>query len=201
MQYIKHELGICDYRRIRRTMRLFSLMRNNLTIDEIWALEHYPIITTGYKSNNKDILKYTSIPYVKTERGGMVTYHAPGQIVVYLLINIKRSKLRIKKVILIIEKLLEMLLKKCDAMPEKSLYGRGIFIKRKKVASIGMKVFKGCTYHGFSLNIDVFLIPFKYINICGHKKLLATNLSNTAMRNKIILIPTLLLKKIYMLFR
>jgi lipoyl(octanoyl) transferase len=179
-------LGRTDYARTWRAMQAFTDARTPETTDEIWLTEHAPVYTLGLAGRSEHILRTTTIPVLKVDRGGQVTYHGPGQLVVYLLIDLRRLRLGVRQLVEAIE---SAVIKLLDSYGIEA-YGRrdapGVYVKRDggeaKVAALGLKVRNGCTYHGFALNLDMDLAPFDDIDPCGYRGLAVTQLRDLGVR-------------------
>jgi lipoyl(octanoyl) transferase len=175
-------LGPTDYSRTWRAMQAFTDARDADTPDEIWLTEHGPIYTLGLAGRPEHILRTSDVPVVKVDRGGQVTYHGPGQLLVYLLIDLRRLRLGVRQLVMAIE---NAVIKLLDSYGIEA-YGRrdapGVYVKRDgreaKIAALGLKVRNGCTYHGFALNLDMDLSPFDDIDPCGYRGLAVTQLSD-----------------------
>ena len=173
-------LGRTDYIRTWRAMQAFTDARTPDTEDEIWLTEHAPVYTLGLAGRPEHMLRANTIPVLKVDRGGQVTYHGPGQLVVYLLIDLKRLRLGVRALVEAIESAVIKLLDSYGI----DAYGRrdapGVYVKRDgreaKVAALGLKVRNGCTYHGLALNLDMDLAPFDDIDPCGYRGLAVTQL-------------------------
>jgi len=171
-------LGLQAYEPIWQAMQSFTEQRSSDTPDEIWLLEHEPVFTLGRNARKEDILTATDIPIIEIDRGGQVTYHGPGQLIIYLMIDIKRRSLGVRKLVTLIEKSI------IDTLQEYQLSGSakkaapGVYIGNAKIAALGLRIRKGCSFHGLSLNIDMNLAPFKQINPCGYKNLEVIQLSD-----------------------
>jgi lipoyl(octanoyl) transferase len=173
-------LGRTDYTRTWRAMQAFTDARAPDTPDEAWLTEHAPVYTLGLAGRPEHILRANAIPILKVDRGGQITYHGPGQLVVYLLIDLKRLRLGVGALVEAIE---SAVIKLLDSYGIEA-YGRrdapGVYVKRggveAKVAALGLKVRNGCTYHGFALNLDMDLAPFDDIDPCGYRGLAVTQL-------------------------
>ncbi len=172
MGYLIKPLGMVDYQNSWNEMKDFTDTRNTETPDEFWVLEHKPVFTLGLAGKPEHILfKDHDIPIVQVDRGGQVTYHGPGQIVIYTLIDIKRCGLSIRE---LVERLENGIINFLDGHGIKANGDRcspGVYIEGKKIASIGLKVRKNCTYHGISFNANMDTTPFNYINVCGYSGL------------------------------
>ena len=169
--------GRSDYFPIWQRMKQFTHQRNAETPDEIWCLEHHAVFTQGQAGKPEHILRPGNIPIVQSDRGGQVTYHGPGQLVMYFLTDLHRKNLTTQDFIKIIEKSVIQMLESHGiiGIPGKIL--PGIYVENAKICSLGFRVRKGRTYHGLSLNVAMDLDPFSYINPCGHANLASTQTS------------------------
>lgn len=171
-------LGLQDYQAIWQSMQHFTESRTEETPDEIWIVEHYPVYTLGLNGKREHLLNPGSIPVVHCDRGGQVTYHGPGQLVTYPLLNMKRSKLGVRQLVTLLEQAMITTL----ALYRISAYSRadapGVYVDGKKIGSIGIRIRKNCSYHGLSLNNQLDLSPFKGINPCGYSNLEVTRLAD-----------------------
>ena len=172
------DLGIQDYNTVWNDMKCFTKERLSDTLDEIWLLEHYPVYTQGQGGKEEHILNPNTIPIVKTDRGGQVTYHGPGQLVVYFLVNIQKRNIGIRSFVCQLEQALITLLKQFGIEGLTRCGAPGVYVDEKKIASIGLRVKNGCTYHGIALNISMDLRPFHGINPCGYAQLEMTQMAN-----------------------
>lgn len=165
---IIRDLGVVDYTETWQRMQQFTDNRDGSTVDEIWLLEHPPVFTQGQAGKEEHLLFPGDIPVVKVDRGGQVTYHGPGQLVAYVLLDIKRRKIGVRELVTLIEQVIVGAL----AAHEVNAYARpdapGVYIDEAKVASLGLRVRKGCTFHGLALNVAMDLSPFSRINPCGY---------------------------------
>ena len=165
------KLGRRDYLSVWQEMQDFTTSRDADTDDEIWIVEHDPVYTLGRNGKKEHILHNSEIPIIKVDRGGQVTYHGPGQLVVYLLLDLHRRKLGIRQLVTLIENCLIALLAQYNVKASSDKKAPGVYVDKKKIAALGLRVSKGCTTHGLSLNIDMDLSPFQNINPCGYKGL------------------------------
>ncbi len=170
--------GLQDYLKTWEEMKSFTENRNSNTLDELWTLEHNSVFTQGLSGKSKHLLKETQIPIVQSDRGGQITYHAPGQLIIYCLIDIKRLGLGIKKMVSMIEQSLIELLSSYDITAHTLKGAPGVYVNDSKIAALGLKLKHGRTYHGLSLNIDMDLSPYTLINPCGYSNLKVTQMSN-----------------------
>lgn len=152
-------------------MQSFTDSRNEQTPDEIWLVEHPPVFTQGQAGKAEHILNPHQIPVVQVDRGGQVTYHGPGQQMLYVLLDIKRSKLGVRHLVTALENCVVELLKQSDINAYPKADAPGVYVNDAKVASIGLRIRKGCSFHGLALNVNMDLTPFSYINPCGYANL------------------------------
>ena len=165
---IVRELGLQDYTTVWQAMQQFTDQRNSETADEIWLLEHHSVFTQGQAGKDEHLLFPGDIPVVKVDRGGQVTYHGPGQLVVYVLLDLKRRNLGVRALVTLIEQVLVELLGKYNVTAYAKANAPGVYVDEAKIASLGLRVRKGCTFHGLALNVSMDLSPFARINPCGY---------------------------------
>lgn len=165
------KLGLSDYTETWQAMKEFTKSRTPEMIDEVWILEHKPVFTLGTNGKSEHILDAGDTPIVKIDRGGQVTYHGPGQLVIYLLLNLHRRKLGVRKLVSIIEDSIIKLLANYNVLASSNPKAPGVYIEGKKIAALGLRVSRGFTTHGLSLNVDMDLSPFTRINPCGYENL------------------------------
>jgi lipoyl(octanoyl) transferase len=171
------DLGLKPYLSTWEKMKAFTLTRDEQTADELWLLEHPPVYTQGQAGKSEHILNPNLIPVVQTDRGGQVTYHGPGQLVAYVLMDIRRKHLGIRSLVSQLEQLLINLLSQLNIRAAIRCGAPGVYVDEQKIASIGLRVKNGCTYHGIALNVAMNLSPFCGINPCGFEKLQMTQIS------------------------
>jgi len=157
-------------------MRAFTDARDPTTANELWVVEHPSVYTLGRAGKREHILNTTGIPVVESDRGGQVTYHGPGQIIVYTLIDLRRAKLGIRDLVIRLENAVIDTLSQFGVTAHGRRDAPGVYVGDAKVAALGLRVRRGCCYHGLSLNIDVDLAPFKGINPCGFAGMEVTSL-------------------------
>jgi lipoyl(octanoyl) transferase len=167
-------LGLRDYDDTWQSMK--SHIREEDFKNEIWFIEHPPVFTLGTAADQKHILNPKDIPVVQSDRGGEVTYHGPGQLVIYFMIDVKKSKLGPKTLVKSLQEFTKSLLKECSIESQFIDGAPGVYVNEKKIASIGLRISKGKTYHGISINVDMDLAPFSYINPCGYEGLEITQI-------------------------
>ena len=175
-QLIFKSLGSANYLDTLQGMK--SHLASDLFQNEIWMLEHPPIFTLGTAADKQHVLNANNIPVVQSDRGGEVTYHGPGQLVIYFMIDIKKTKLGPKSLVSTLQEFTQSLLKEY-AIDSTFIEGApGVYVGGKKIASIGLRISKGKTYHGISINVDMDLTPFSYINPCGYEGLEVTQIKD-----------------------
>ncbi len=171
------ELGRTDYETVFAAMREFTDARTAATEDEVWLTEHERVFTQGQAGKAEHLLMPGDIPVVQSDRGGQVTYHGPGQLVAYLLFDLRRMGLNVRGLVTGIERAVVDLLSHygIDGAPRAD--APGVYVEGSKIASLGLRVRRGCSYHGLSLNVDMDLEPFSRINPCGLQGMAVTQLS------------------------
>jgi lipoyl(octanoyl) transferase len=173
-----HHLGIQDYENVWMRMKEFTSTRDNHTSDELWLLEHFPVYTQGQAGKPEHILNNSAIKIVQSDRGGQVTYHGPGQLVAYVLLDIRRRNMGIRTLVSHLEQILISVLAQSKIVANTRCGAPGVYVGEKKIGSIGLRVKNGCTYHGIALNVDMDLNPFLGINPCGFAKMEMTQISH-----------------------
>jgi lipoyl(octanoyl) transferase len=175
---IIRELGLQPYETIWRDMQQFTQKRTDETPDEIWILEHLPVYTLGLNGKSEHLLNPNDIPIIQCDRGGQVTYHGPGQLVTYTLLDIKRLKLGIRQLVTLLEQAMITTLAQFDITAIAKPEAPGVYVNDKKIGSIGIRIKNNASYHGISLNNNMDLSPFNHINTCGFKDLQVTQLAD-----------------------
>ena len=170
------DLGLCDYAETCRAMRAFTEDRHARTPDQLWLLEHPPVYTLGLAASRAHLLNTAAIPVLQTDRGGQVTYHGPGQLIAYLLIDLKRRPYAVKKMVALMEQAVLDYLQSFAILARRQPGAPGVYVAGEKIAALGVRVRKGATYHGLSLNVAMDLNPFSGINPCGYAGLGCTQL-------------------------
>ena len=180
IQVLVKDLGVTDYAGVFQAMQEFTEHRDQHTTDEIWLTEHNPVFTQGQAGKAEHVLAPGDIPVVQTDRGGQVTYHGPGQITAYLLFDIRRRKLGVRDLVTGIEESMVDTLAayQIDAKPRPD--APGVYVAGDKIGSLGLRVRRGCSYHGLSLNVDMNLEPFSRINPCGLTGVAVTHMAALA---------------------
>ena len=172
------DYGLVDYYPICNAMRQFTVKRDQNTEDEIWLLEHPQIFTIGLHGKDEHVLNTHDIPQIHTDRGGQVTFHGPGQLIAYTLIDIKRYKIGVRDMVSRLEDTVIDILKELNIAAQSHIDAPGVYVEGHKIATLGFHIKHGCCYHGISLNIDMDLTPFSYINPCGYPGLMVTDLKS-----------------------
>jgi lipoyl(octanoyl) transferase len=176
------QLGRADYKKTWHAMQQFTDQRDQQTPDELWLLEHPPVFTQGQAGKAEHLLATGDIPVIPVDRGGQVTYHGPGQLVGYLLIDLKRRKMGVRELVTAIEQAIVALLASYGISASPRSDAPGVYLNTPgqpgaKIAQLGLRVRRGCSFHGLSLNIDMDMEPFQRINPCGHIGLEVTNMA------------------------
>lgn len=171
------QLGLRDFEPVWRDMQTFTDRRGAETADEIWLLEHPPVFTLGLNGKREHLLAPGDIPVVPCDRGGQVTYHGPGQLVAYLLLDLRRRNAGVKTLVHTLEQAVIDTLAELGVHGERRSGAPGVYVQDAKIAALGLRVRRGCCYHGLSLNRDMDLEPFTRIHPCGYKNLRVTQLS------------------------
>jgi lipoyl(octanoyl) transferase len=169
-------LGLVEYEPTWRAMQDFTASRGADTADEIWLLEHPPVFTLGQAGRREHLLADIGIPIVAIDRGGQVTYHGPGQVIVYLLIDLKRRGYGVRELVRRMEQAVIDLLGEHGIAAERLDGAPGVYVAGAKIAALGLRVKGGCTYHGLALNVDLDLAPFAAINPCGYAGMAVTRM-------------------------
>ena len=164
---VRH-LGLQPYEPVSQAMHDFTDSRDDSTPDEIWLVEHLPVFTQGQAGKAEHLLMTGDIPVIQSDRGGQVTYHGPGQQVMYVLLNLKRRKLGVRELVTLLEQTVVNTLAEygIDAHPRAD--APGVYVGEMKICSLGLRIRKGCSFHGLALNINMDLAPFQRINPCGY---------------------------------
>ncbi len=177
--FIVRTLGRRDYKSTWQAMQLFTQQRSDDTPNEIWLTEHPAIFTLGRAGLPEHLLKASDIPLLQTDRGGQITYHGPGQLIAYTLIDLRRAGFGVRSLVNRLEQAVITFLQKTYAIKaEKRLDAPGVYIEQQKIAALGLRIQQGRCYHGLSLNVAMDLAPFSQINPCGYPDLQVTQLTH-----------------------
>ena len=169
-------LGRVEYGHTWQAMKQFTAARTAATRDEIWLLQHPPVYTQGLAGKPEHLLSANNIPVIKVDRGGQITYHGPGQIIAYLLLDLRRWKLNVRELVRLMEQAVIDLLAQHGVAAKGREDAPGVYVNDAKIASLGLKIKNGCCYHGIALNADMDLSPFSFINPCGYAGLRVTQM-------------------------
>ncbi|MCG9033058.1 lipoyl(octanoyl) transferase LipB [Laribacter hongkongensis] len=175
--HIRH-LGLVDYEPTWHAMQAFTETRTGETPDELWIVEHPPVYTLGLAGKPEHLLQQTAIPLVKTDRGGQITYHGPGQLVVYLLMDLRRRDYGVRDMVRRIEQAIIDTLADYGIEARGDVNAPGVYVGARKIASLGLRIKNHATYHGLSLNVSMDLAPFGWINPCGYAGLEVTRMAD-----------------------
>jgi lipoyl(octanoyl) transferase len=175
---IVRSLGRVEYEPTWRAMQAFTAQRSSDTPDEIWLLEHPPVYTQGQAGRPEHLIAATDIPVVPIDRGGQITYHGPGQVVAYVLVDLRRRGYGIRELVTRMEQAVIDLLAAHGVSASRLAGAPGVYVSGAKIAALGLRVKHGCTYHGLALNVDMDLSPFAAINPCGYAGMRVTQCSD-----------------------
>jgi lipoyl(octanoyl) transferase len=175
---LTRELGLVEYAPTLEAMRAYTDSRDRDSHDELWLLQHPRVFTQGQAGRAEHLLAPGDIPVIQVDRGGQVTYHGPGQVVIYLLLDLKRRGLGVRALVDLIEQSVVRLLAEYDIESQPRPDAPGVYVSGEKIASLGLRVRRGCSYHGLALNVDMDLEPFQRINPCGHQGLRVTSMAS-----------------------
>ncbi|EGV35205.1 MULTISPECIES: lipoyl(octanoyl) transferase LipB [Neisseria] len=162
------QLGLADYQPVFEAMKAFNAERTDTTEDELWVVEHPPVFTQGLAGKPEHLLLHSDIPVVQIDRGGQITYHGPGQLVVYTLIDFKRRKTSVRNIVTALENSIIDTLNEYGIRAAADPQRPGVYVDGRKIASLGLRIKNGSVYHGLALNINMDLTPFQQINPCGY---------------------------------
>ncbi|MDD5579318.1 MAG: lipoyl(octanoyl) transferase LipB [Methylobacter sp.] len=178
MPIIIRNLGTQNYEVTWQDMQRFTEDRDAETPDEIWIVEHFPVYTLGLNGRREHLLDSGAIPVISSDRGGQITYHGPGQLIIYTLLDIKRLKLGVRQLVTMLEQAMISALAGFGISAVSRADAPGVYVNDKKIGSIGIRIRKNCSYHGLSLNNNMNLSPFDHINTCGYRGLEVTGLAD-----------------------
>jgi lipoyl(octanoyl) transferase len=178
---IRH-MGLTAYEPVWRAMQRFTDERQSSTPDEIWFVEHPAVFTLGLNASREHLLRPGDIPVVQIDRGGQVTYHGPGQLLVYPLIDLRRRRLNVRELVMALENAVIAYMAELGVAASGSRAAPGVYVDGAKLASIGLRIRRGASYHGMALNVSLDLKPFERINVCGYRGLAVTRLADHVAR-------------------
>ncbi len=180
---IIRDLGVEDYSKTWQAMTAFTNTRDADTLDELWLVQHSPVFTLGQAGKKEHIILPKDIPVVQCDRGGQVTYHGPGQLIAYPLLDLKRAKIGVRELVEKIEEVLIQTLSEYQIRAERQDGAPGVYVNDEKIAALGLRVRKGCSFHGMSMNVAMDLEPFTRINPCGYPGLGVVQMIDKAPEN------------------
>lgn len=189
-------LGLADYEATWRAMKQFTELRTPDTRDEIWLLQHPPTYTQGQAGKPEHLLNARQIPVVQIDRGGQITYHGPGQIVAYLLLDLRRWKINVRQLVRLMEQAVINILASYNIAASGRIDAPGVYVNDAKIAALGLKIKRSCCYHGLALNIDMDLTPYDFINPCGYAGLRVTQIRNFGVSTPLAQIEQLLARQL-----
>lgn len=175
-ELVLRELGLVDYPPTLAAMRQLTDARTADSPDELWLLQHPPVFTQGQAGKAEHVLAPGVIPVIQADRGGQVTYHGPGQWVLYLMVDLRRRQLGVRDLVTLIERSVVQLLQEYAICAAAQAQAPGVYVAGEKIASLGLRIRRGCSYHGLALNVDMDLEPFGRINPCGYEGLRVTSM-------------------------
>jgi lipoyl(octanoyl) transferase len=197
---ITRHLGRVEYLPTWQAMQDFTAARGPETPDELWLLEHPPVYTLGLAGKPEHLLRATDIPVVKIDRGGQITYHGPGQIVVYLLLDLKRRNIGVKELVRRMEQTVITLLAGYGVRAERRDKAPGVYAGDAKIAALGLRIKNGCCYHGLCLNVDMDLSPYAAINPCGYHGLAVTQCRDVGVTDNLEVVGEKLIEELKKIF-
>ncbi|WP_415878944.1 lipoyl(octanoyl) transferase LipB [Methylomonas sp. TEB] len=179
---VLRDLGTQDYLGVWQAMQKFTTERDDNTADQIWIVEHPPVYTLGLNGKREHFLKANNIEIVESDRGGQVTYHGPGQLVIYLLADLRRLNKGPRQMVTVLENAVINSLRQYGIAAQAEPKAPGVYVNQQKIASLGLRIKRGCCYHGLSINNDMDLTPFADINPCGYAGLQVTQLADLGVK-------------------
>ncbi len=187
---IVRDLGRQDYETVWHAMQAFTQQRGVDSPDELWLVEHPEVFTLGLNGKREHVLQPGEIPVIDVDRGGQVTYHGPGQLLLYPLLNLQRHQLGVRQLVSLLEQLIIDLLASYQISAHSRADAPGVYVGEAKIAALGLRIKRGCSYHGLALNINMDLEPFSRINPCGYKNMPVTQCSDLGIQADIKIIAT-----------
>jgi lipoyl(octanoyl) transferase len=182
IELVSRDWGRADYSTVWQAMRRFTDQRETGTADEVWRVEHPPVFTLGQAGRPEHVLDAGDIPLIETDRGGQVTYHGPGQVILYPLLDLRRRRLGIRGLVTRLEQTVIAWLATYGIHATARTDAPGVYVGDAKIAALGLRVRRGCSYHGVAVNIDMDLTPYQRINPCGHAGMPVTDLAGLGVR-------------------
>ena len=195
---VRYNRTTVDYRHAWQAMKEFTAARGDDTPDEIWLLQHPPVYTQGLAGKPEHLLHKNGIPVVRTDRGGQITYHGPGQVIGYLMLDMRRLGLGVRELVSRMEGAVIDLLSEYRITSQNRREAPGVYVDGAKIASLGLKIKKGCCYHGLALNVHMDLRPFSAINPCGYAGLRVTQLKDLGVTDGLEILSSKLARRLRM---
>lgn len=194
--FLVRELGRVDFQPTWQAMQDFNAARGGDTPDEVWLLEHPPLYTLGLAGRPEHLLRDAGLPLLKTDRGGQITYHGPGQLIAYLLLDLGRRGLRVRELVRRLERASIGLLAEYGISAQQRPGAPGVYVDGAKIAALGLRVRRGCSSHGLALNVDMDLSPYAHINPCGYPGMAVTQLRELLPGTDLSDVPSKLLAQL-----
>ncbi|WP_145513535.1 lipoyl(octanoyl) transferase LipB [Yersinia massiliensis] len=192
---ILRQLGLQPYAPVSQAMHNFTEYRTDATADEIWLVEHQRVFTQGQAGKAEHVLMPGDIPVIQSDRGGQVTYHGPGQQVMYIMIDLKRAKMGVRQLVTAIENTVIQTLAKVGIKSQARPDAPGVYVGQQKICSLGLRIRRGCSFHGLALNIAMDLEPFQRINPCGYAGMQMTQVSELKIGTSVTDIQPILVQE------
>ncbi|MFV0576134.1 MAG: lipoyl(octanoyl) transferase LipB [Vibrio sp.] len=193
---IVRQLGRQDYLPVFDAMHTFTDERDENTLDEVWLVEHNPVFTQGQAGKVEHLLNTGNIPVIQSDRGGQVTYHGPGQIVAYFMINLRRKNIGVRELVTHIETIVVNTLKEFGIKSAPRPDAPGVYVGQSKICSLGLRIRKGCSFHGLALNVNMDLSPFLRINPCGYAGMEMIQVKDVGGSDSLETVESILIEKI-----
>ena len=190
------DLGRQDYQTVWQAMQSFTDTRTADYADEIWLVEHNPVFTQGQAGKPEHLINSHQIPVVQSDRGGQITYHGPGQQIAYILLNLRRNQLSVRELVSHLENAVIQTLAQLGIEAYAKPDAPGVYINQKKICSLGLRIRRGCSFHGLALNVDMDLTPFQFINPCGYAGMEMTQVCDFTPKTTMTNVQTILINQL-----
>ncbi len=190
------DLGRQDYQTVWQAMQSFTDTRTADCADEIWLVEHNPVFTQGQAGKPEHLINSHQIPVVQSDRGGQITYHGPGQQIAYILLNLRRNQLSVRELVSHLENAVIQTLAQLGIEAYAKPDAPGVYINQKKICSLGLRIRRGCSFHGLALNVDMDLTPFQFINPCGYAGMEMTQVCDFTPKTTMTDVQTILINQL-----
>jgi len=195
-EVVVRRLGQVDFQETWQAMQDFNCTRTEETTDEIWLLEHPPTFTLGLAGKTEHLLRDVGVPLVKTDRGGQITYHGPGQLIAYLLLDLNRRRLSVRELVRRLEQAAISLLSEYGIAAQRLQGAPGVYVAGAKIAALGLRIRRGCSSHGLALNVDMDLSPYAVINPCGYPGMPVTQMRDLVPESDLVGVSARLLAQL-----